>query len=620
MPERRVNDIEGWVGYRNRFFGVPQRKYLKLSGSTITVHPTPTGVIESYISVVGSTVATSLLGRVLTLQMQSGYKYYLHFQTRFQCQEWAALIKSESTRRFNMYYDIGEQIGEGAFASVHKGTRKSDGDVVAIKKVVKQQFDMVTYRELQREIYTMQNLQHVGIVKTYDVFNTPTEAYFVLEFMQGGSLKDLVRKNGGRISEAAAIMISKQVLLALVYLHENRYAHRDIKLENILCETEDLESTRVCLADFGYTNFFEDPGDECMRSLIGTPVYVAPEIFREKPYSEAVDMYAAGVMIFRMLCGEYPYDGGEDNEKTKDLAIRGRLDFRQSAWKEISSDAKSLVRGLLQPSPWKRLSAQGAVQHSWFTNQHASGAVNTSRSEEMRLPGTTIESSQRPRHAGESETTIISRVAAVDLSHEKPPDPRSHMVQDLIARFRSVEDPNTAQEITDAQHGAHPTLLNERLRSPLARDPDNDHNNSTAAHHSYFGPLSKVDDVKEINDSPQSRPRYTSEQLRKKLKRYMLAAVFSSKLLLVSELKRPRRRKRYQQTIAEGPRMPDRRKVQSESNESTSGRNYRPSLPNLRFRTFSFSGRMSASGTTFSPIARLTSRLKRTFSLGRDRR
>ncbi|CAN8069539.1 unnamed protein product [Agarophyton chilense] len=449
MAEKIINDIEGWVGYRHRLFGRPQKKYLKVSGSTITIHPTPTGVIESYISAIGSTVIVSIIGRVMTLQVQSGYKYYLHFHNRFQCQEWATIIKNASIKVFEMHYEIGDQIGEGSFASVHKATRKSDGLLVAVKKVVKHQFDMVTYRELQREIYAMLNVQHGGIVKTYDVFNFPREAYFVLEFMPGGSLKDIVRKSGGSISEAAALQIARQVLLALVYLHENGYAHRDIKLENVLCETEDLDDTRVCLADFGYTNFFAEPGAECMRSLIGTPVYVAPEIFRERPYSEAVDMYAMGVMIFRMLCGEYPYDGGADNDKTKDLTIAGKLEFRQRAWKGVSIEAISLVKGLLQPNPRKRLTANGALQHSWFTNEGLHGMIN-----DYGPPQLFRGSRDKPETPGnvheDESTTVITRVAPVN-SANIPQEPQSPRFLDLLARFKSTDEAHSAARKSDPQ-------------------------------------------------------------------------------------------------------------------------------------------------------------------------
>ncbi|KAI0560822.1 Serine/threonine protein kinase Rhodoplastic [Gracilaria domingensis] len=670
MPKRTINEIEGWAGYRHRLFGVPQKKYLKLSGATITIHPTPTGIIESYISVGSSTVTISILGRVLTIQVQSGFKYYLHFQSRLQCQEWAAFMKNASTRTFGAYYQIGEKIGEGSFASVHKGTRRADGAVVAVKKVVKQQFDMVTYRELQREIYTMQNIQHAGIVKTYDVFNTPTEAHFVLEFMHGGSLKDLVRKAGGRLSEVASLAMTKQVLQALAYLHQNGYAHRDIKLENILCETEEMGSTRVCLADFGYANFFEDPGDECMRSLIGTPVYVAPEIFHEKPYSEAVDMYAVGVMIYRMLCGEYPYDGGEDNDKTRDLVLEGKLEFRQIVWKEISAEAKSLVRGLLQPTPRKRLTAQGALQHSWFSNRRQGRAPNSSRPEGLSLPGTTTVTSQTPGIGEEVEsTTIISRVAPVNKSNEnsnEPQSPRvqdlivrfkitndSHIaepnsntqdatrlaipmanpinvdgkhnsdepqsprVQDLIARFRITDDTHIAEQRNDTQDVTGPAMP---MESPIRideKDPRTTDNDGIDIRHSDHESSGRVNDVRKTDACLQSRPGYNPEELRKKLKRCILAAVFSSKLLLVAELRRPKRRRVYH-TISEHPNAPDRRK--EERGERSQRRYQRPSSQSIGLRAFSFSGRMSRSGLTLSPVARLTSRLKRTLSLGRDRR
>ncbi|PXF47253.1 putative myosin light chain kinase [Gracilariopsis chorda] len=606
---KKLNDVEGWVGFRRRFFEMPPKMYLKLNGAAITVHGSPKGPIEVDLSVLGAIVIMSMFRRMITLQMQSGYKYYMHFESRQICREWAAHMRSASTRRFENDYELGEQIGEGAFATVHKGRRKSDGAVVAIKKVIKQQFDMMTYRELQREMYSMKHVKHDGIIAAYDVYNYQKEVYFILEFMEGGSVKDLMGKHGGLITEKTAASITRQVLLALAYLHDNGYAHRDIKLENILCVSGDLNKTRVCLADFGYVNFFEDERDECMKSLIGTPVYVAPEIISEKPYSAAVDLYAIGVMVYRMLCGEYPYDGEEDHDKTMALASAARLEFKQPAWRTVSLSAKSFVRGLLQPVSKKRLTARGALCHQWLAGKEE-GMWNVPTLCDEQLARRKDDASAAELVSGEYSTTVVTHIANISSPSDSNAGSISPRIRGLVARFSSEQIvpcgdlPLATRPLTS--EGQHQVA--GKKSSGEADNPREDRDGGPPAG--------------EERTRSQSQARYSPQELRRTLKRHVLAAIFTSRLLLTSELRRPKPVRPYHM-LPDRLSLPDREV--GVGNQSRERRNHRPGSPTVRFRAFSFSGftaRAAAAGESqpSSPLHRLTSRLKRTFSFsGRQR-
>ncbi|PXF48410.1 Calcium/calmodulin-dependent protein kinase type 1G [Gracilariopsis chorda] len=359
------DDLEGWVFIRRRFLSMPKRKYLRLNGSTITVHENPAGDIEHDFSVLRATITVSFFGRVINFREEGGSKCYLHFKSRSDCNQWEAFMRSASVKDFSRDYALIEVLGTGSFSTVYKARRRKDCTLVAVKKVVKHRFDMMTYHELKREMFTMKNIKHDGIVTAYEVYNYPEEAYLVLKYLQGGTLGDNIFKAGGRVNEKTAIHVLKQVLSALVYLHENGYAHRDIKMENILCKWNDLDTTKVFLADFGFVNFFDDIDSECMNSVIGTPAYVAPEIREEKPYSAAVDLYALGVMTYRMLCGEYPY--AEHEEENAAAALETGFEFANQVWHTLSEDAKSMVRGLLQHIPSKRLTAKEALHHPWLS-------------------------------------------------------------------------------------------------------------------------------------------------------------------------------------------------------------------------------------------------------------
>lgn len=313
-----------------------------------------------------ATVEQSTRKATIILTLATGAKLYLHLEERSQYTRWYLALQYASTRDFDSFYELLDKIGEGSFASVHRARCLTTGRTVAVKCIKKRDFDMVTARELEREMYAMRHLRHANVVTAHDVFNSLYEVHIVMDYMEGGTMKDNVQSVGGRISERFARTVIKQVLTACDFLHHHGYVHRDIKLENVLCDTANFPIHRVRLADFGYVNFLDNTHHVCLRSLLGTPVYIAPEIIERQPYGASVDIYATGVMLYRMISGHYPYDGREDDDKTLQMAVEGRLRFTDGAWRKVSRKCRSFVRALLQPRPECRLTARTALLHPWL--------------------------------------------------------------------------------------------------------------------------------------------------------------------------------------------------------------------------------------------------------------
>lgn len=258
-----------------------------------------------------------------------------------------------------------ERVGEGHFASVFKATRKADGLTVAVKEVETDPYNMVSVRGLEREVFAMKHLRHDGVVSAHEVFNSTAKVHIVMDLVEGGTLKDNVQENGSRVSESQAAPIIWQILEACAHFHKHGYVHRDLKLENVLCEEPGIDNAKVKVADFGFVNFVDDPRHACLRSMLGTPVYIAPEIARGVQYGAAADMYAMGVMLYRMLSGWYPFDG-EDEENTLKLAVDGKLEWRSSLWSDVSEDCKEFVKTLLSTNASLRYTAEEALQHPWL--------------------------------------------------------------------------------------------------------------------------------------------------------------------------------------------------------------------------------------------------------------
>lgn len=256
---------------------------------------------------------------------------------------------------------------------MYQATRRSDGYQVAVKVIQKCVHDVRMTRELMREMSVGCRLRHDGIVAIERVYYAVDSVHIVMQLMHGGTLKDAVQNCGGTISEIDARAVMTQIVAAVAYLHAMGVVHRDLKLENVLLEHKGNLRGSVRIADFGYVNFVADGEDRCLRSLVGTPVYVAPEVIRREAYGRPVDMYALGVMLYRMVSGRYPFDGGENDEETMRLAVKGGVAFDGPAWEPVSDICRQFITALLEGRVDKRITAQDALSHEWL----ASGKVQS---------------------------------------------------------------------------------------------------------------------------------------------------------------------------------------------------------------------------------------------------
>lgn len=571
IPARLLNDVEGWGQVRRRYWGKSRRQYLRLNGAVLSFHASRKAPIEWDISVLHGTLTYSLRRATILIVTPIASKLYLQLENRASTQQWVSALQISTVRCFDSTYELMEKIGEGAFASVHKALRKFDHQVVAVKEIKKKQFNMQMARELEREMYAMKYLHHPQVISGHDVFNTQEKVQIVLDYMEGGTLKDNIQEVGGCIDEMEALPIIRQVLEACAHLHSHGYVHRDIKLENVLCESNQILLVNVRLADFGYVNFVDDPRDECLKSLVGTPVYVAPEIINRHDYGTAVDVYAVGVMLHRMICGLYPFDGREDDERTMALAVQANLTFKDPAWKNVSPQCISFVRALLQPRPECRLSADAALVHPWMCPEWPGGAGTE------RLPPLTDATEEDGMIGGKNGDFMSPVTPGVDSCEVTRTGLRQ--VETLIIPF--------APECAEAYEGQ---LAGHSRMSDTA---------STVSKGDDRSARSSVDRRSEIE---------TEEWIGHSggFKRVCIAAIFVAKLSLVSGVRRASPRRRFHM-VAE--RRKDRRVSQDED-----------ALSNRRMPTFSFSSaRWAGRGTFYSngntkPLQLVSDRLRKTLS------
>ncbi|KAJ3130600.1 hypothetical protein HK100_007895 [Physocladia obscura] len=203
---------------------------------------------------------------------------------------------------------------------------------------------------------------HRHIVTLHEYFETPNSLYLVLDLCSGGELFEYIMEKGSFYEENAAEII-RTVLDCVAYLHENNVVHRDIKPENLLFRSKDSLS-QLMISDFGLSKMLETP-DMMLSTKLGTPTYMAPEIFLHKGYGKPVDMWAIGVMTYFLLCGFFPFalEGGIVDEKV----LRAEFYFEEPYWLDISSEAKDFISKLLYLNPHDRMTAVEAIKHPWMS-------------------------------------------------------------------------------------------------------------------------------------------------------------------------------------------------------------------------------------------------------------
>jgi serine/threonine-protein kinase len=182
-----------------------------------------------------------------------------------------------------------------------------------------------------REARMLAKVNHANLVNIYDQGDDSGNAYIVLEYVQGITLRDALRDSGALTTEQI-IQVSKAVLSALSQAHSNGIVHRDLKPENVLLS----DDGRIKVTDFGLAR--ELSADTDTGSLVGTVAYLAPEVIKRGKTQTQSDIYSYGIMLFEMLTGKQPFSGTDAIQ----VAMMHTTSRVGSARNENSSASKDL--------------------------------------------------------------------------------------------------------------------------------------------------------------------------------------------------------------------------------------------------------------------------------------
>eukprot|EP00475_Leptophrys_vorax_P024997 TRINITY_DN3478_c0_g2_i1.p1 TRINITY_DN3478_c0_g2~~TRINITY_DN3478_c0_g2_i1.p1 ORF type:complete len:316 (-),score=107.38 TRINITY_DN3478_c0_g2_i1:308-1255(-) len=270
------------------------------------------------------------------------------------------------------HYDLKGLIGfPGSFGEVRVAVDLRSGKAYAVKMMKVHKYISTV---IKSEIEIMKMLSHENVASIIAVYENKKKVYIVMEKYDGGDLFDLVVSKGGRFSdEAEAARMVKQILKGLLYLHQKKIAHCDVKLCNIMLTGE----SRVKLIDFGVSQIVKD--GEMLHAEVGSPSFIAPEVLMGS-YNEMCDMWSLGCVVFIMLFGFNPFNPKAipalpNKEKICANILQGFVPEVKQGYGAffpksipVSASARDFITGLLT-SDWRhRLSASEALEHPWIAD------------------------------------------------------------------------------------------------------------------------------------------------------------------------------------------------------------------------------------------------------------
>ena len=258
----------------------------------------------------------------------------------------------------NQRFKLLKEIGKGATSVVYLAEHRRTRLPVAIKKISKSKFSSPEiFSKIKQEIELLRMLHHPFIGEMYEFVSTDDFFFIIMEYIEGGSLLDRINKNGP-IAESTAKTIFFQLISAIYYIHRFNIVHRDVKVENILFDG----ARNVRLIDFGLS-FLKNDQHNIMHTQCGSINYAAPEMIKGGIYSENVDVWSAGVVLYTMIVGKLPFND-ENMQKLMHNIVFSEPEYPLT----MSHPLHDLLEKMLCKDPESRISLREILCHPWVSH------------------------------------------------------------------------------------------------------------------------------------------------------------------------------------------------------------------------------------------------------------
>ncbi|KAL9878541.1 phosphorylase b kinase gamma catalytic chain, skeletal muscle/heart isoform isoform X2 [Glossina fuscipes] len=282
------------------------------------------------------------------------------------------LPDKDAAKGFYAKYEPKEILGRGISSTVRRCIEKETGKEFAAKIIdlgaateTGETNPLHMLEATRQEISILRQVMgHPYIIDLQDVFESDAFVFLVFELCPKGELFDYLT-SVVTLSEKKTRTIMRQIFEGVEYIHSKNIVHRDLKPENILLDG----NHNVKITDFGFARQLKD--GEKLTDLCGTPGYLAPEtlkcnMFEGSPgYSQEVDIWACGVIMFTLLVGCPPFWHRKQMVMLRNI-MEGKYSFTSPEWADISEDPKDLIRKCLVVDPIKRITVQEVLRHPFF--------------------------------------------------------------------------------------------------------------------------------------------------------------------------------------------------------------------------------------------------------------
>ncbi len=391
-------------------------------------------------------------------------------------------------------WEVGDRIGMGGMAAVHRGLDRRLGRAVAVKILHPHVAESPEARSrLAREARAIAQLKHENVIEVYDYsIDDPTCVWLITELVEGSSLRGVIDKHPKLMPEVAALVVG-EVVRALRAAHAVGVTHRDVKPDNVLVGKDG----RPKLSDFGIAQVIDEQRMTMTGNLVGSPTYMSPEQAEGRRTDHRTDLFSAGIMLYRMVTGMLPFHGQNAIETLRKVAavvyrdpvevdpscpgsvaavirraLAPNIDDRFQTADEMLAELVSIAQdaGLGSPEDELRrfitdpIAYEGHIAPVIARSLFGKGKVRLARGEEARA----LDDFTRARALGASDEQSLDLVQVLSVRREKSRGKRATVIVGAAAVIGlSV----VAGAVLSRSNGA-PTVEATASASPSPRDTE----------------------------------------------------------------------------------------------------------------------------------------------------
>nr|XP_039263003.1 serine/threonine-protein kinase Nek4-like [Styela clava] len=373
-------------------------------------------------------------------------------------------------------YNVLKVIGRGTYGEVHLVTCKKDRKQYVIKKMALVKASAKERKAAEQEAKLLSDLRHPNIVSYKDSFESESgHLYIVMGFAEGGDLYTKLRDHREKkdpLSEQRTVRWYIQICMALQYLHERRILHRDLKTQNIFL----TKTNMIKVGDLGIARVLESANDMA-TTLIGTPYYMSPELFSNRPYNHKSDVWALGCCMYEMVTLKHAFNAKDINSLMYKI-LKGKMPPMPD---EYSSALCHLIKDMLNQNPDKRPSVNRILRNPFIKEhiklflQESSSRKRRPASERSSRKSSVASSGAGSRPASARKASTNNRGSCLSPSPHPPAIASEPNKASRVGRARSPNSIKPVSVVSDSQKDSNrsspkqssPQIMKE-IRDPLS--------------------------------------------------------------------------------------------------------------------------------------------------------